>query len=104
MKKNDILVLLIPSLLIVALWFIFNIYHNFVTSTIPSTLNISIQPISPDFDEKSISNIKARENVSPTYDLTGQKVVTVETTTTIPAVSSGSAQPNPASPGGSLGQ
>lgn len=101
MKKNDILVLLIPSLLIVVLLVVFNIYHNFVTSTIPSTLNITIQPISADFDEKIISNIKARENVSPSYDLSGQKVAETEVTVTIPLLSSGSAQ---SSPGGSLTQ
>lgn len=99
MKKNDILVILIPSLLIVVLWVIFNIYHNFVTTTIPSNLNTTIKPISAEFDEKSISNIKSRDAVSPSYDLSGQKVAEIETAPTIPIISSGSAQ---SSPGGSL--
>lgn len=101
MKKNDILVILIPSLLIVVMWVIFNIYHNFVTSTIPDNLNITIQPISSEFDEKSVSDLKSRDVVSPSYDLSGQKVADIETAPTIPLSSSGSAQ---SSPGGSLSQ
>lgn len=75
MKKNDLLIILIPSLLIVILWVIFNIYHSFVTSTIPTNLNYSIQFISPDFDSKAIENIKARQVVDPIFDLGGENII-----------------------------
>ncbi|OGH02962.1 MAG: hypothetical protein A2798_00860 [Candidatus Levybacteria bacterium RIFCSPHIGHO2_01_FULL_37_17] len=99
MKKNDILVFLIPTLLIVVLWVIFNIYHSFITSTIPSTLNVSIKPISPDFDEKTISDLKSRSSVSPSYQLNEDSIAELELQPTPPIASTQSAQ---ASPGGSL--
>ena len=67
MKRNDILLLLIPSLLIVVFWVVFNIYHNFVTSTIPEDLNAQITPISPDFDTSVIENFKKRKIIEPLY-------------------------------------
>jgi len=70
MKKNDILILLIPSFLIVMFWVGFNIYHNYITSTIPEELSIQITPISPDFDTKTIENIKKRNSVEPFYGAT----------------------------------
>lgn len=67
MKRNDILLLLIPSFLIVVFWVVFNIYHNFVTSTIPEDLNVQITPISPDFDTSVIENLKKRKMIEPLY-------------------------------------
>lgn len=99
MKKNDILVILIPSLLIVVLWVVFNIYHNFVTSTIPTTLNVRIQPINPDFDTKAIENIRQRSEIVPIYEVSGQVVTETSPTENI------STTPSPAqeaSGGGSL--
>src|SRR4030042_1912834 len=68
MKRKDILVLLIPSFLIVVFWVVFNIYHNFITSTIPEDLNAQIVSISPDFDTSVINNLKKRKNVEPLYE------------------------------------
>lgn len=101
MKKNDILVLLIPTLLIVILWVVFNVYHSFVTSTIPSTVDATIQPIDPDFDQEIISNIKARYEVSPSYQLSGENIAEIDIEEDVPIEGSESAQ---ASPGGSLSQ
>lgn len=78
MKKNDLLIILIPSLLIVILWVIFSVYHSFVTSTIPTNLNYSIQFISPDFDSKAIENIKARQIVDPLFNLGGENIIQQE--------------------------
>lgn len=68
MKQKDILLLLIPFSLIVVLYIIFSIYHNIVTSTIPEVLNIQITPISPDFDQKTITDLKKREKITPVFE------------------------------------
>lgn len=68
MKQKDILLLLIPFSLIVILYIGSSIYHNIVTSTIPESLNIQITPISPDFNEKVIMDIKKREKVIPVFE------------------------------------
>lgn len=69
MKQKDILLLLIPFSLVVILYIVFSIYHNIVTSTIPEVLNIQITPISPDFDQKTIMDIKNREKVTPIFEI-----------------------------------
>lgn len=68
MKQKDILLLLIPFSLIVVLYIALSIYHNIVTSTIPETVNIQITPISPDFNERTIMDIKKREKVVPVFE------------------------------------
>jgi len=68
MKQKDILLLLIPFSLIVVLYIGSSIYHNLVTSTIPEILNIQITPISPDFDQKAIMDIKKRNKVTPVFE------------------------------------
>jgi hypothetical protein len=69
MKKNDILLILIPSFVFVLVWVSFSIYHNVVTSTISEPLNIQIAPITPNFDTSTIDSLKNREKVSPIYEL-----------------------------------
>lgn len=68
MKEKDILLLLIPFSLIVVLYIGSSIYHNIVTSTIPEVLNIQITPISPDFDQNAIIDIKKRDKVVPVFE------------------------------------
>ncbi len=68
MKQKDILLLIISSFALVVFWIIFNVYHNFVTSTIPETLTVQITPINPSFDTKTITTIKQRIPVSPIYN------------------------------------
>lgn len=84
MKQKDILFILIPVALLVMAWIAFNIYHNSATSTISSTLSTNILPISPNFDIKTISNLKEREKVAPVFQL--QKAET-PTPTIIPSPS-----------------
>ncbi len=69
MKKNDILLILVPTFLCVVAWIGFSIYDNIVTSTISEPLNMQIIPINPKFDTDTINNLKKRNNVTPLYQL-----------------------------------
>lgn len=60
-------------LIFILSWIIFSIYHNSATSTISQSLNQNIIPITPDFDSKTIDEIKERENVSPIFELIPQE-------------------------------
>lgn len=81
MKPKDILLLLIPATLLVIAWIVFNIYHNSVTSTISESLSTNILPISPNFDTKTISNLKQREKVVPLFEF---KKIETPTPTSLP--------------------
>ena len=70
MKKNDILLILIPLFIFALAWIGFSIYHNIVTSTISDPLNMQITPITPIFDTNTIGSLKNRARVSPIYELT----------------------------------
>jgi hypothetical protein len=114
MKKNDVLVILIPSFIFALAWIGFSLIHNIATSTISETLDTQISPISPNFDTNTIADIKKRTNVVPIYQITIpiQNIVipaTPSATTPTPTptvivqpVSSSSAQQ--ATSGGSLAQ
>ena len=67
MKKNEILILLIPTLIIVIVWVGFSIYHNSISPTIPEEVNSKLSEINPKFDTKVIEDLKQRENVTPVY-------------------------------------
>ncbi len=67
MKKQDILVILIPTLIFVFAWIGFNIYHSAVTPTITEQQLNKITPIDPNFDTKTISLLKQRVNVKPVF-------------------------------------
>lgn len=101
MKRKDILFLLIPMLVIVILWVVFNIYHSYASSTIPTNLNMQILSISPNFDLKTIDQIKTRKIINPITDLGSQaeSLVTPTPTPTIPISPSGAIQ---ASQGGEV--
>lgn len=103
MKKNDILILLIPSVLIVILWVIFSIYHNYVTSTISDSVNAQILSINPDFNLNIINDLKKRNSIEPIYQISGGKSLSNDLTISNenqPQISSSSA--NQASGGGQL--
>lgn len=68
MKRQEILFITFSFFGLVVLYFAFTFYHQSVTSTIPEDLNIQILPISPTFDEKTISDIKNRNSISPVYN------------------------------------
>lgn len=71
MKQKDIFLILVPSFILVVLWVIFSIYHNFVSSTISQPLTSQIRPIQGTFDMKEIEAIKQRQVIPPVYSLSG---------------------------------
>ncbi len=88
MKKRELILILVSTFIIVVIWVGFNIYHNFVTSTISNNEAIQIAPINPNFDTKTISELKQREMVTPFYNATGSSVVSpTPTPLPIPSVS-----------------
>ena len=84
MKKNDILLILIPLFLFVIMWIGFSIYHNVVTSTISQPLSIQITPITPDFDINTITGLKTRETIIPIYESNTPTIVPASQSATIP--------------------
>lgn len=72
MKQKDALFLTISFFVLVLIYVIFSVYHNSVTSTISENLNIQITPIAPDFNQKTISDIKKRGQVTPLYEISPQ--------------------------------
>ena len=72
MKRKDILVLLIPTFIVVILWVVFNVYHSYINSTIPTAVNTQILYIDPDFDLKTIDDLKKRDVVDPIYTIESQ--------------------------------
>ena len=85
MKQKDILLLIISSFFLVALWIVFNIYHNTVTSTIPQALSVQISPINPTFDTKTINALKERVQVTPIYNPLATQSAPLEAPTPSPA-------------------
>lgn len=68
MKQKDILLLLIPFSLLVVLYIALSVYHNLATSTIPEAVSIQIIPISSDFNQKAIMDIRKREKIVPVFE------------------------------------
>lgn len=73
-------------------WIFLGIYHNITASTISGTTEIQINPISPVFDTKALSELESRVNVPS--DLSGN-IVFPTNSPTIPVAGSGSAQTRP---------
>lgn len=71
MKSKDIILLFAEIFVLVVAWIIFTIYHNAATSTISEPLDINIQPIDPNFDTQTITELKKREKILPLYELGG---------------------------------
>jgi hypothetical protein len=102
MKKNDILLILIPLALFVLSWIGFSVYHNIITSTISQPLSVQIEPITPDFNTNTITSLKARRVISPIYDIgtptptpantsaSSSATTTITPTVVIPATAEGS--------------
>jgi len=67
MKQKDIIFILVPIVIFVIAWIVFNIYHSAARSTISEEQKTNLLPISPNFDTKTISEIKARRRVDPLY-------------------------------------
>lgn len=67
--------LLVSGFVVVVAWILFSIYHKAATSTIPPAVNIQIKPIAPEFDTKTINELKRRTLVSPLYEFQESKKV-----------------------------
>ncbi len=65
MKGKELLFIVISSFLLTVIWIASNVYHAYATSTIDSLLQVQILPISPDFDQATISKLKQRQPVTP---------------------------------------
>jgi len=69
MKQKEILFVIVSFFILIVIYVVFSIYHNSVTSTIPDALNIQVLPISSTFDEKAISDLKKRDNITPVFQV-----------------------------------
>ncbi len=63
MKQKEYLVLFVSALLLIILWVIFNIYHNYTTSTIDFNQEEIVIPIEGDFDMDAVNQIRTRKQV-----------------------------------------
>lgn len=85
MKKRDILLFLFSTSILVFAWIGFSVYHNFVSSTITPSQGIQIAPIDPNFDTKTIENLKKRKQITPLLELS-EKQATKEALVETPTV------------------
>ena len=63
--QRELSIILVPALILTILWVIFNVYHNYATSTIQEPLTSQIIPIEGSFDKETIERTKSRINVDP---------------------------------------
>src|SRR5882762_2081916 len=87
MKRNDVIFLLASSVILTIAWIFFSVIHATLTSTISKDLGLAIKPISPTFDQKTITQLQARQKTTPIYTALPQE------TPTPPPASSQSAVP-----------
>jgi hypothetical protein len=66
--QKDILFILISSFIVVVAWIGFNIYHIWATSTVSQNLQLELTPISPEFDQQTMQQLKTRENIQPLFE------------------------------------
>lgn len=69
MKQKDILIILILLFVFVVAWIGSSIYHAIVSSTISETTNQDIAPIGATFDTKTITDLKKRQEIIPSFEL-----------------------------------
>jgi hypothetical protein len=67
-KQKDILFILISSFIVTVAWIAFNIFHIMATSTIDENIQLQLTPISGTFDQKTIQQLKTRENINPLFE------------------------------------
>lgn len=70
MKKKELIIILIPTLIFVLFWIGFSIYDSAITSTISQQEFTQINPINPTFNTKAISDLKNRQRFDPIYQIT----------------------------------
>lgn len=66
---QDILFVLISSLVVVIVWIGSNLYHISITSTISEDVQKQLTPIDGTFDLDTIQKLKNREQVSPAFEI-----------------------------------
>jgi len=87
MKQKDILFFFISLFIVVVAWVGFNIWHEHVTSTLSSELQMQIIPINPDFDTETLQKLKTREKITPQYEFDGAKTPPTPPVETTPKAS-----------------
>jgi len=99
MKKNNTLLLIIPSVFFVLFWIGFGLYHHYRLSVSSQNADLQVQDISPVFDTDTISNLKKRLQITPLYEFSTTTVTPSPTPTITTNQATSSAQ---ASQGGTL--
>lgn len=74
MKRSEALFLLISVSILVFAWIVFNIHHSSITSTIPEDVNKQIVPLNPQFDTKTLGELKKRNKVTPILESLGTTI------------------------------
>jgi len=69
MKRKDVLIILVLLFIFVVAWIGGNIYHSIATSTISDTTSRDISPIDPTFDTKTVSTLRQRLKINPSFEL-----------------------------------
>ncbi len=69
MKQRHLALILVPAFILTILWVIFNVYHNYVSSTITDPLTYQIIPIEGKFDGKTIEEVRQRKRVNPLNEI-----------------------------------
>ena len=64
MSSKDALILTILTFITVVLWTFFEAYHTYMTSTIPQSLVIQINPLDPKLPKEVVDKLKNRYNQS----------------------------------------
>lgn len=64
MSNKDFLMFSIFTFLTVVIWTIFDAYHVHKASSIPESLQMQIEQITPTFDRETVEKIKSRYNES----------------------------------------
>lgn len=66
---QDILFVLISSLIVVIAWIGFNIYHIYITSTISEEVQAQLTPIDGIFNTNTLQKLKSRQQVNPAFEI-----------------------------------
>lgn len=75
MKQKEYLLLSISILIIIVLWVIFNILHNYTTSAIDPNENLIVIPIEGSFDQGTINQIRNRKKVDVSLEAINQTLI-----------------------------
>ncbi len=62
MNNRDFIILSVLTLVTVILWTVFEIVHTTQKSTITPVVQTQIKPIAPNFDMKTLKDLKSRQN------------------------------------------